>query len=77
VTGRRLYEVVCDEMFRAKAEQENRWQGDRNISSNGFAFVVTEEGGKELAIAPPAFAFLNANERKAWNAAAKRLSGRR
>jgi len=73
MTGRRLYEVVTDAVF---AEQAYRHPS----GGTGDSYLAREEGvidGNFTGRTPAAWAFLPKNERDAWNAAAKRLSGRR
>lgn len=63
MTGRRLYELVCD------ARYDNfypRYEG-------GVASLTTDEVGDDQT--PPAWAYLKRSERKTWNAVAVRLKG--
>jgi hypothetical protein len=72
MTGRRLYEIVTDEAFRAEAfalpwyEQEGR--GVAGVAVRGLFSNRT----------PAAWSYLPRRERAAWSAAARRITtGRR
>jgi ribosomal protein L7/L12 len=60
MTGRRLYEIVCDEVKRSRALFDT--YGDDSTTDRNFEKT------------PVAWAFLKQNERSAWNASAKRIS---
>lgn len=65
MTGRRLYEIVTDEVRRSRAVLRSSYF-DGSVARGNFEDSV-----------PPAWAFLLKFEQDAWNAAAKRAGGRR
>lgn len=79
MTGRRLYELVTSELSKT-ARHQHSWADTKHHTSaiklTGLEFGPEGKLG-EVPIQPPAFDFLPEYERNAWNAAARRASGRR